>query len=690
VGRQISIDRVRNIGIMAHIDAGKTTVTERVLYYSGKVYKIGEVHEGTATMDWMEQERERGITITSAATTCYWKDHQINIIDTPGHVDFTVEVERSLRVLDGAIAVFSAVEGVEPQSETVWRQADKYNVPRIVFINKMDRIGANYMSVIEEIHKRLGSNAVPVQLPMGAEDSFSGVIDLIAMKAVRYNDENLGETFDVLDIPSEYQEEAQHYRELLIENIAEEDEIFMEKYFDEHEVSEPDIIAGLRRLCIRNKLVPVGCGAALKNKGIQPLMDAIVQYLPAPAEVPPVRGVNPKSDKEEIRHADDNEPMSALVFKLMSDPYVGRLTFLRVYSGFIKKSATCYNASRGKRERIMRLLRMHANRSEDIDQANAGDIVAAVGLNIARTGDTLCDQNRHIVLESIDFPEPVISMAIEPKTQADRDLLNETLEKLSDEDPTFQIRVDQETGQTIISGMGELHLEVLKERMLREFKVRANVGKPRVAYRETITQEAQGEHKFHRQTAGQTQYGHVKVQVYPRERGQGNKVELKVSDSQIPKEFQAAVETGVTDALTAGVLASYAVVDCGVEVIGGSYDEENSTEMAFGVAAGMALQDAIKNAAPVLLEPIMEVEITTPDEFLGDIIGDINSRRGSVQSLKTKLHSQIIKARVPLAAMFGYATSIRSLTKGRAGYTMEPLQFAAVPPEVEKELLSLY
>ena len=690
MGRQISIDRVRNIGIMAHIDAGKTTVTERILYYSGKVYKIGEVHEGTATMDWMDQERERGITITSAATTCYWQDHQINIIDTPGHVDFTVEVERSLRVLDGAIAVFSAVEGVEPQSETVWRQADKYNVPRIVFVNKMDRVGANYTAVIEEIHKRLGSNAVPVQLPMGAEENFSGVIDLISMKAVTYNEESLGATFERIEIPPQYEEEAQHYRELLIENIAEEDEVFMEKYFETHDISEQDIIGGLRRLCISNKLVPVGCGSALKNKGIQLLMDVIVNFLPSPTEVPPVRGLNPSTGKEVIRHADDTEPLSALVFKLMSDPYVGRLTFLRVYSGTIKKSAACYNASRGKRERVMRLLRMHANRSDDIDQASAGEIVAVIGLNLARTGDTLCDQNAHIVLESIDFPDPVISMAIEPKTQADRDLLNETLEKLSEEDPTFQIKVDEETGQTIISGMGELHLEVLKERMLREFKVRANVGKPRVAYRETITAEARGEHKFQRITAGQSQYGHVIVRVSPRERGQGNQVEFKLKDGVIPKEFLGAVETGIMDSLTAGILASYAVVDCAVEVVGGSFDEENSTEMAFGVAAGMALQDAMKNAGPVLLEPIMEVEVTTPEEFLGDIIGDINSRRGNVQSLKTKLHSQIVRAEVPLAKMFGYATSIRSLTKGRAGYSMGPLQFAAVPPETEKEVLSFY
>ncbi len=687
MARQVPIEKIRNIGIMAHIDAGKTTATERILYYSGKVHKIGEVDEGTATMDWMEQERERGITITSAATTWYWKDHKINIIDTPGHVDFTVEVERSLRVLDGAIALFSAVEGVEPQSETVWRQADKYDVPRLVFINKMDRTGADFIRTIEEIHKRLGSNAVAIQLPIGSEENFTGVIDLVKMKAIVYDTDVLGATYNVVEIPKQHLEEAQHYRELLIEDIAEEDEEFMEKFFDQHVVTEEDIIAGLRRLCIGNKLVPVICGAAFRNKGIQPLMDAVVDYLPAPLEVPPVKGIDPKTKKEIIRHACDTEPMSGLVFKLMNDPYVGKLTFVRVYSGVLKKSTYIYNPTRKKRERVMRILQMHANRSEEISEAYSGDIVGVIGLQESVTGDTLCEQHHQIVLESIQFPEPVISMAIEPRTKADRDSLRESLRKLSEEDPTFRIKVDQETGQTIISGMGELHLEVLKERMLREFKVHANVGRPRVAYRETITKEAFGEQKFVKQTGGRGQYGHVRLRIYPLPSGEGHKIEFNIKGNDIPREYLPAIERGIRESLSVGMLASYPIVDCGVEVNGGSYHEVDSSDIAFSAAASMAFKNAIKEARPVLMEPIMKVEVTSPEEFLGDIIGGINARRGNIQGLKTKLHTQVVKAKVPLAEMFGYSTALRSMTRGRASYSMEPSHFESVSPEVQKKLL---
>ncbi len=685
--RQIALEKTRNIGIMAHIDAGKTTATERILYYTGKVYKLGEVDEGTATMDWMEQERERGITITSAATTCFWNNHRINIIDTPGHVDFTVEVERSLRVLDGAIAILCSVGGVEPQSETVWRQADKYRIPRIVFINKMDRPGADFHDAIERIHEELDANAVPIQIPLGSEEDFRGVIDLIRMKAIIWHDETLGATFEPIDIPQEYIEEAQHYRELLLDTLAEDDEEFMESYFESHEASEQQIHSAIRRLAIANKLFPVICGAALKNKGIQPLLDAITLYLPAPNDVLPVFGENPKSKKEESRKADDAEHFSALVFKIMSDSYVGKLTFFRVYSGSLKKGSYVYNSTTGKRERVMRLLQMHANHSEDRDQIFAGDIAAAVGLRLSTTGDTLCDERHPILLEPIHFPEPVISMAIEPKTKADRSRLKETLDRLHEEDPTFRTHIDKETGQTIISGMGELHLEILKERMIREFRVHANVGKPHVAYRETITEEQIGESKFVKQTGGRGQYGHVVLKVEPLTKGSGFIFENRIKSGKIPNEFIPAVKQGIEESLLTGPLSGYPIVDIRVTLLDGSYHEVDSSELSFKIAGSSALQSAARKASPIMLEPIMSVEITTPDEYVGEIIGDLTTRRGKVKTMETRVNSRIVKAEVPLAEMFGYSTAIRSLTKGRASYSMEPSYFEIVPSEIEEQLL---
>lgn len=687
VEREVSLERTRNIGLMAHIDAGKTTTTERMLFYTGKLYKLGEVHDGTAAMDWMEQEKERGITITSAATTCYWKGYRINIIDTPGHVDFTAEVERCLRVLDGAIAIFCGVGRVEPQSETVWRQADKYGVPRVAFVNKMDRRGSDFPAVVEQIRTRLGANAVAIQLPLGFEEDFVGAIDLVGMKARVYHEEDYGATFDLVDIPSERLEEAEHYRELLLEHLSEEHEEFMDKYFGGKPIGEEDIRGALRRLTLSNRIVPVLCGAAFKNKGIQHLIDAVVDYLPSPLDVPPVEGEHPKTGLKQFRRPDGRGRFSALVFKIMSDPFIGNLSFFRVYSGMLKKGKYVYNASSEKRERVMRLLRMHANRSDDIKAVSAGDIAAAVGLKAVVTGDTLCDERHPIILEPMGFPEPVISVAIEPKTKADREKLRATLVRLSVEDPTFKTKVDSDTGQTIISGMGELHLQVLKDRMIREFKVMANVGKPQVAYRETISETAQGEGRLVKQTGGRGQYGHVVVLLEPAPRGSGLIVGNKVKGGRIPHEYIPAVEKGINNCMTSGPLAGYPMVDVKVTILDGSYHQVDSSEFAFQTAASMAVRDAAGKALAILLEPIMKVEITTPGEYVGDIMADINARRGKVKSLDTKLHTQVVKAEVPLAEMFEYSTAMRSLTKGRASYSMEPLHFEVVPTEIQKKML---
>ncbi len=684
--KDLSLQKTRNIGLMAHIDAGKTTATERILFYTGKLYKLGEVHEGTAAMDWMEQEKERGITITSAATTCYWKEHRINIIDTPGHVDFTAEVERCLRVLDGVIAVFCGVGGVEPQSETVWRQADKYGVPRVAFVNKMDRRGSDFHAAIEQMRSKLQANAVAIQLPLGFEETFSGNIDLVGMRIRVYHEDDLGATFDLGEIPPERFEEAEHYRELLLEHLSEEDEEFMEKYVG-GVVTEEDIHAAIRRLTIANKFVPVLCGAAFKNKGIQHLIDAVVNYLPSPLDVPPVKGEHPRTGATLTRKPDQRDHFCALAFKIMSDPFVGRLSYLRVYSGMLRKGKYVYNTSAGKRERAMRLLLMHANHSEDVDTASAGDIVAAVGLKETMTGDTLCDERHPIVLERVRFPEPVISMAIEPKTKADREKLRTTLIQLSQEDPTFKTKVDPETGQTIISGMGELHLEILKERMIRDFNLGANVGKPQVAYRETILEAAMGEGKFIKQTGGHGQYGHVVVSLEPAPRGHGLTISNEVKEGRIPHQYISAVEDGIRDCVTSGPLGGYPMVDLKVKILDGSFHEVDSSDYAFERAASMAVRDAARKASATLLEPIMKVEVTTPEECVGDIIADINARRGKVKKLETKLHTQVVDAEVPLAEMFEYSTTMRSLTKGRASYSMEPLHFDVVPDEIQKKLL---
>lgn len=694
---EISLETTRNIGLMAHIDAGKTTTTERILFYTGRLYKLGEVHEGTTTMDWMEQERERGITITAAATTCYWKEHRINIIDTPGHVDFTAEVERSLRVLDGVIAVFCGVGGVEPQSESVWRQADKYRVPRIAFVNKMDRRGCDFHAAVEQMRTKLNANAVPIQLPLGFEEDFVGNIDLVDMTARIYREEDLGASFDVLDIPRDRLEEAEHYRELLLEHLSEEDEEFMGIYLTDH----PDSTAGrrllspsshliraaLRRTTVANRIVPVLCGAALRNKGIQQLLDAVVYYLPSPLEVPPVHGQHPRTGAPQLRRAQTNEPFSALVFKIMSDPFTGKLSFVRVYSGKLRKGKPVYNASSGKRERVMRLLRLHANHTEDEDMIPAGDIGAVVGLKEAATGDTLCDERHPIVLERMRFPEPVISMAIEPKTKADRDKLRLTLLSLSEEDPTFKTKVDADTGQTIISGMGELHLQVLKERMIREFNLKVNVGRPQVAYRETVLEAAESEGRFIKQTGGRGQYGHVVLRVEPAERGSGVLIENEVKEGRIPREYMSAVSQGIRDCATSGPLGGYPMVDVKITILDGSYHEVDSSDFAFQTAASIGLRDAVRKAAAAILEPIMRLEVVAPEEYVGDIIADINARRGKVKSLETKLRTQVVKAEVPLAEMFDYSTAVRSLTKGRASYSMEPHHFEVVPPQVQKQML---
>ena len=686
--RLVSLEKTRNIGIMAHIDAGKTTATERILYYTGITHKLGEVHEGTATMDWMEQEQERGITITSAATTCFWDDHRINIIDTPGHVDFTAEVERSLRVLDGAVALFGAVEGVEPQSETVWRQADKYRVPRIGFVNKMDRPGADFPRVLEMMRNRLHTTPVAVQLPLGKEDYFRGVIDLINMKAIAYGDETLGAKYEVEDIPQEYRKEAEKYREQLLETIADVDDRLLEKYVHGGQVSNQEIMAAMRKGTIALKFVPVLCGSAFKNKGIQPLLDAIVSYLPSPLDIPPVKGASTNGGEPPIRHAKDDEPFSALVFKIMTDPFVGQLAFFRVYSGQLKSGSSVYNSTKDTAERIGRLLKMHANKREDIKEVYSGDIAAAVGLRNVSTGDTICDKQHPIVLEAIDFPAPVISVAIEPKTKSDQDKLGTALDKLLREDPTFKMHTDEDTGQTIISGMGELHLEILVDRMVREFGVAANIGKPQVAYRETIRQRAEAEGKFIRQTGGRGQYGHVKIALEPVDPGTGIEFENEIVGGSIPKEYIKPVEEGVREALESGVLAGYEVVDVKVTLLDGSYHEVDSSEIAFKIAGSMALKEAARRARPVLLEPVMRVEIVVPEEYMGAVTGDLHSRRGRVESTESRLGSAIIQCKVPLSEMFGYSTDMRSMTQGRATYTMHFSHYEEAPKAISEEVVA--
>jgi len=685
MARQHPLERTRNIGIMAHIDAGKTTTTERILFYTGINYKIGEVHEGTATMDWMVQEQERGITITSAATTCFWNEHRINIIDTPGHVDFTMEVERSLRVLDGAVALFDAVAGVEPQSETVWRQADKYGVPRVAFINKMDRVGADFHRAVGMIRDRLRANAVPIHLPIGTEDAFRGVVDLIANQAFVWEDEGLGAAYKTAPIPPELVEEAAKHREALIEAAADSDEAVLEKYLEGKEISTAEILGAVRKATLASKIVPVLCGTAFKNKGVQPLLDAVVNFLPSPLDKPPVQGVDLKGKTIE-RKASDNEPFAALAFKIMTDPFVGALTFFRVYSGKMESGSYVLDSSRGKKERIGRLLKMHANKREDIKEVLAGDIAAAVGLRDTRTGDTLCDDGKPIILESIEFPEPVIDIAIEPKTKADQEKLGTSLAKLATEDPSFRVRSDKETGQTIIAGMGELHLEIIVDRLLREFKVDANVGKPQVAYRETIRKKVEQEHKFVRQTGGRGQYGHVLLRVEPLPPGSGFQFKDEVKGGTVPREYIPAVEKGVREALDSGVLAGYPVVDISVALYDGSYHEVDSSEIAFKIAASMAFKEACQKARPVILEPIMAVEVVVPEEFMGDVIGNLNGRRGKIQGMDQRGGAQVITAEVPLKEMFGYATQLRSMTQGRATYTMQFAHYEPVPQAIAEEI----
>ncbi len=686
--RIVPLDRVRNIGIMAHIDAGKTTTTERILYYTGINYKIGEVHEGTATMDWMPQEQERGITITSAATTCFWRDHRINIIDTPGHVDFTAEVERSLRVLDGAVAVFCAVGGVEPQSETVWRQADRYHVPRVAFVNKMDRVGANFAGVVDQIRTKLKANPVPIQIPLGSEESFAGVIDLVTMKAFRYFDETLGAKYEVEEIPDEYRAEAEEYRERLLEAVAEADEELLDVYLGDGELTEEQIRTGLRKGTLAGQVIPVLCGSAFKNKGVQPLLDAVVDFMPSPLDVPPIEGHDPDSGELDVRHADDGEPFAALIFKIMTDPYVGQLAFMRVYSGQVTTGTAVLNATSGKKERIGRLLKMHANKREEISEVYAGDICAAVGLRSVSTGDTICDPKKPIVLESMQFPEPVIAVAIEPKTKADQDKLSNALAKLMQEDPTFRVRVDEETGQTIISGMGELHLEIIVDRLMREFQIGANVGRPQVAYRESITAEAKGEGRFVRQSGGRGQYGHAKIRIAPLTDGTDFEFVNEISQGVIPREFIRPVELGIREAMERGVLAGYPMVGVSATLYDGSFHEVDSSELAFKVAGSMAFQDAAKRAKPVLLEPVMEVEVVTPEEYMGDVIGDLNSRRGRIVSMEPRAGFQVVTAHVPLSEMFGYATDLRSATQGRATYTMQFDHYDEVPASIAEQIVA--
>ena len=684
--REYSLDNTRNIGIMAHIDAGKTTCTERILFYTGKIHKVGETHEGAAQMDWMEQEQERGITITSAATTCKWKDVRVNIIDTPGHVDFTVEVERSLRVLDGAVAIFDAKMGVEPQSETVWRQADKYHVPRICFVNKMDKMGANFFYSVGTMVERLKANAVPIQLPIGAEDKFKAIIDLVSMNAVKYNNDE-GTDLEVIDIPEEHLAQAQEYRDKLIEALSDFDEEIMEKYLNGEEISEAELKAAIRKSTINNEIVPVLCGTAYKHKGVRLVLDAIVDYLPNPLDVPQMKGFDPDSDEVIVREASDDAPLAALAFKIATDPFVGKLTFFRVYSGVLESGSYVLNSTKGKKERIGRILQMHANKREEIKHSYTGDIDAAVGLKITTTGDTLCDPNHAIVLESMIFPEPVIEVAIEPKTKAGQEKMGVGLQKLAEEDPTFKTYTNPETGQTIIAGMGELHLEIIVDRLLREFKVEANVGKPQVSYKETVIGKADVDVKYARQSGGKGQYGHVKIILEPQEMGQGITFVNAITGGVIPKEYIPAVEAGVRGAAENGILAGYPVIDFKVTLYDGTYHEVDSSEMAFKIAGSMAFKQAMEKATPVLLEPYMKVEITTPEEYLGDVMGDVNSRRGRIEGFSDRSGIKVVDAYVPLSEMFGYATTLRSLTQGRASYSMEFHHYEKVPNNVAEKIM---
>ena len=680
-------EHTRNIGIMAHIDAGKTTTTERILYYTGVTYKIGEVDQGSATMDWMEQEKERGITITSAATTCFWKDHRINIIDTPGHVDFTIEVERSLRVLDGAVAVFCAVGGVEPQSETVWRQADKYRIPRIAFVNKMDRVGANFQGCLQMMMDRLKTTPLPIQLPLGKEDDFQGVIDLVTMKAIIYDPQSLGTKYDVVDIPETYLKEASIAREYLVEKLAERNDYLMEKFIDGHEITEEEIRQSLRETTLQLKGIPVLCGSAFRNKGVQPLLDAIINYLPSPLDIPPVKGIDPQG-KELVFSANNGHPLSALAFKIMSDPYTGQLTFFRIYSGSLKSGDSVFNSIKRKKERIGRLLKMHANKREEIHEVSAGDIFAAVGLKYTTTGDTICSEKQPIVLEAMTFPNPVISIAIEPKTKGDIDKLGISLQKLVLEDPSFKVKTDEESGQTIISGMGELHLEIIVDRLLREFKVEASVGKPQVAYRETITKVVETEGRFIRQSGGRGQYGHVWLILEPQKPGKGFEFVNRIVGGAIPREYIPAVQKGVLEAMEKGVFAGYPMVDIKVTLIDGSYHEVDSSEMAFKIAGSLGFKEGVRQASPILLEPLMSIEIITPEEFIGQVVADLTSRRGKTTKVEYRGGTNVIVGEVPLANMFGYATDLRSLTQGRAIFTLQFSHYSPVPSSVSEEILS--
>lgn len=687
MAREVALDKVRNIGIMAHIDAGKTTTTERILYYTGRIHKIGETHDGGAQMDWMEQEQERGITITSAATTAHWKGYRLNIIDTPGHVDFTVEVERSLRVLDGAVSLFDAKSGVEPQSETVWRQADRYHVPRIAHINKMDVTGADFFRSVKTIDEKLRGNPVPIQIPMGAEEDFIGMIDLVKMEAEIYKDD-MGTEIEITEVPEEYKAKAEEWRENLIEKVSEYDEDLMMAYLEGEEVTEEMIKSAIRKGTLAVEMTPVTCGSSYKNKGVQLLLDAIIDYLPAPIDIPAITGVDPATEEEEERHASDEEPFSALAFKIVTDPYVGKLSYFRVYSGSLKAGSYVYNSSKGKRERVGRILLMHANKREEVDEIYAGEIAAAVGLKNTSTGDTLCDENDEIILENMEFPEPVISVAIEPKTKASQDKMSIGLQKLAEEDPTFRTYTDEETGQTIISGMGELHLDIIVDRLLREFKVEANIGNPRVSYREGILASADGEGKFVRQSGGRGQYGHAKIKVEPLEAGKGFEFENNIVGGAIPKEFIGPTQQGIEEAMQNGVLGGYEVLDVKVSLYDGSFHDVDSSEMAFKVAGSMALRDALSKAQPVLLEPVMKVEIVTPEEYMGDVIGDINSRRGRMEGMELVAGAQIVTCFVPLAEMFGYATSLRSNTQGRATHSMQFDHYEQVPKNVSEEVLN--
>ncbi len=685
--RQYALEKTRNIGIAAHIDAGKTTTTERILFYTGKLHRLGEVHDGAATMDWMVQEQERGITITSAATTCFWKEHRINIIDTPGHVDFTVEVERSLRVLDGMVGVFCAKGGVEPQSETVWRQADKYGVPRIAYVNKMDTVGADFLRVVEQIRERLSVNSVAIQLPIGAEDSFTGIIDIIEQKAFYYSEET-GTRIEDREIPEDMQDLVDEYREKLVEAVAEVDEELMMKYLEGEEISTADIKAALRKGTLEVKIVPVVCGSSYRNKGVQLLLDAVVDYLPAPTDVADIRGTDPDTGDEVVRHSSDDEPFAALAFKVATDPYVGKLTFIRIYSGVLKSGSYVLNANNDKKERVGRLLKMHANHREEVTEVYAGEIAAVVGLKATTTGDTLCVEDNVVVLESMEFPEPVISVAIEPKTQADQDKMSESLIKLGEEDPTFKVRTDEETGQTIISGMGELHLDIIVDRMLREFKVAANVGKPQVAYKETITRPVKAVGKYVKQSGGRGQYGHVVVEFEPLEPGSGFEFVNKIVGGTVPKEYIPAVNAGIEEAMQAGVVAGYQMLDLRATLVDGSYHEVDSSEMAFKIAGSMALKDAAPKAGAVILEPFMKIEIVVPEEYMGDVIGDLNSRRGRVEGMDARSGSQVIRGYVPLSEMFGYATDLRSKTQGRGNYSMQFSHYEQVPKSIADEIIS--